>query len=80
MHVWAINDDPGTDQPKVLVYTATKTPAEAIANYTKDLASYKNLHKNADPPISGIVDTVEYMGFVPVPPLTIRSLSTQIKP
>jgi hypothetical protein len=80
MHVWAINDDPGTDQPKVVVYTAAKSASDAEANYKLNLTAYKSFHKNADPPPDGTVHSVEYVGFCPLSPLTIRSLSTMIKP
>lgn len=80
MHVWAINDDPDTDQPAVIVYTAAKSASDAESNYKLNLVHYKNYHKNADPPIDGTVHSVEHLGFCPMPPLTIRSLTTVIKP
>lgn len=78
MHVWTINDDPGTAQPKVLVYTSQKDAAQAQKNYRDNLKYYQALHK--DNPPDGSVNAIEYEGFCPIPSLTIRALSAAIIP
>lgn len=80
MHVWAINDDPVTPQPRAIVYTNRKSASDAESNYKLNVALYKNHHKDADPPVDGTVSAVEYLGFCPLPPFTIRAMTSQITP
>lgn len=80
MHIWTINDDPGTSQPKVFVYTNQKDPSMAQSNYKLNLKSYQSYHKDAQPPVDGTIQSIEYVGFCPLPQSAIRALASVIIP
>lgn len=78
MHIWTINDDPGTAQPKVFVYTGAKDAAQAQKNYKDNLKYYQAHYK--DQTVDGTIQSIEYVGFCPISQLNIRAISTVIVP